>query len=174
MGVNLWGAIAGGSLYMIWWAKKNDEELFKWLDVFSLGLVLGMAVAMVGAFLNGSFASRWQMVPAAIMAGVLLLGGFVWLWGVEPKYRTFEWYRAGKTQAKTGFMVFAGMVVVGLVWLLVGYFRAEFEWVVPVILLLGGLGGVYQRSGRRLEDDIKDFRKEKDDIQTKIRSRWAK
>lgn len=188
VGINLWGALAGASLWLMVWAKKEDEKVFEWLDVLALGTMLGLGIGMIGAFLNGSFqgvessfflAVSWPgregVIPVQLWAAGLLLGGFGWLMKAEGNFRTFEWYRGGKTEAKSGFIVFASLIWLGVVWLILASWRVRPEWLMPGLVLLSGLVGLYWRSGREWRQDLQDLggdKKKIEELDDRLKSRW--
>lgn len=190
VGINMWGALIGAILFFVIWAKKNDKKIFKWLDVMSLGFMLGLTIGMLGALFNGSFvgiASSWpiafyqvgvgRVIPVQILAFFLFGGVFWWLMAVERKYRTFEWYRGGKTEAKSGFIFYASLIFIGLIYLVLAKLRANQEWLMPSLSVIIGLVGLYKRSGREWKEDMAALGGDEEkieEIDSQIRSRWER
>jgi prolipoprotein diacylglyceryltransferase len=131
----------------------------------------------LGAFLNGSGYGIVTRVPWAVSfpnvdgprhptqiyaLGLFLLLTIV-LYKVSLKYRTYEWYRAGKNTARAGlafsvFLAGLGLINVAMAGLTpVIKFIAGYSlrgWAGLLLTVLGvGLG--YLRSGRKMEDDLR-------------------
>ena len=52
-GLNLWGALLGFALCLYFLCKKQDQDFWKWLDVFVPAITLGIGIGSLGAFFEG-------------------------------------------------------------------------------------------------------------------------
>ena len=52
-GLSPWGGILGILIVLTYYAHKNQEEVFKWLDVFLVGILSAISFSNVGAFFDG-------------------------------------------------------------------------------------------------------------------------
>lgn len=148
-GFSGWGALLGSLLALMVVLVRRKEEIFDWLDMVSLGLAAGIPIV---------YAARGLLGYGGLAMGLAMSLWFVYLWWVEGEYRTFEWYRYRKTQAKTGFIT--GMLVFGwggISLLLGGILRDLSLWPVDVSLVVLGPVLVYIRSGRSLNKDLGDL-----------------
>ncbi len=176
VGLSFFGGLLFGVVAVVMRLRSLGEEVFKWLDYISLGLSLGIGIGFLGAFLNGSYLGvesdlflamsfpGWErgMLPIQLFAGLAFLGFFGWWWRIEGKYRTFEWYRSGKVTVRSGFMWFGFLIFLGLVFGLTSLVKKEIltafgfnlDLVISILVSLIGVGGIYLRSGRKLDEDL--------------------
>lgn len=166
-----WGGVAAGWLVYNR-ARKNKWDAFEILDFWVLAATLLAAFFWLGSFFNGTgFGSPttlpWGVVfpgvfvkhhPIQIYAAIGYLSLFVFLSRLELRYRTFDWYKAKRKSAQTGFLVSVFLLAHGLLtfalllvspaqWVLSGVrldLVAAGGWIVAGSLLL------YIRSGRQL------------------------
>lgn len=167
-GMAIWGGLVAGLITVLLWTKSRDYKVIEVLDLFVIGLSLGQAVGRVGSFLDGSSvgkAANWgimmagsgeKLIPIQLFEALGYLLLFLWLWYAERKYRMFEWYRAGKSAARSGFLLFCYLFFAGVIWAASSLFRAE-VWYVGVvnlyfvfglIMMLTGVLGIVVRSGK--------------------------
>lgn len=52
-GLNIWGAVAGFLIAFYLICKKKDQNFFKWLDVLTPSLIIGLVFGHLGAFFEG-------------------------------------------------------------------------------------------------------------------------
>jgi phosphatidylglycerol---prolipoprotein diacylglyceryl transferase len=52
-GLSPWGGIAGILIVISYFAYRQKEDIAKWLDVFSVGIIGAITVSNIGAFLDG-------------------------------------------------------------------------------------------------------------------------
>lgn len=172
-GLSLIGGLVGGIATVYWWSRSSKER-FVWFDLAAIGGVMGLCVVRIGAMLNGvgkaMVSNGWwgirlvsqseKVFPVWAVEAVALFIVFLLLWKWERQYRTFDWYRAGKSYAKTGFLFFAGLLMVGIIFEASNflYLREGIEkWVEivwPGVAIVAGLVGLYVRSGRSFETDL--------------------
>lgn len=53
-GLSFWGGMVGVILVLIYLCKKHKENLWKWLDVITIGTMGGLVLGSLGRFLDGS------------------------------------------------------------------------------------------------------------------------
>lgn len=154
-GMSGWGVFLGMFLGILIIAVRAKKNLFSWLDLASLGLSAGVPIVYVA---NGVLSTEpiiGSFISIEVIKGLLLTLWFFFLWWAEGEYRTFEWYRFRKTQARTGFVT--GMFVLGfglvnlVVELLVGN---NTWWQGYTVLVVVGVVVVYIRSERRVKKDL--------------------
>lgn len=137
------GLVVGLSLL----SRRGEVKLSDGLDLSGLGLSGAIAFERLGRVFSGQV-TLVLGVPGEILQAFLFLLIFVLLWKLEGEYRTFEWYRFRKTQAKSGFIfgafLFLSGIVIGFNSLLLG-----------VASVLVGTLVVYWQSGRSLDYDVK-------------------
>lgn len=155
-GMNGWGVFLGVLIGILIMIKGLKKKFFDWLDLTSLGLSAGIPIVYVAkGLLYSGEVFIWGMNTVTIK-GLLLAGWFVLLWWAEAEYRTFDWYRFRKTQARTGFvtgMFYAGLGVINL--LVDWWSRTNSKWYINVILVVVGTLVVYIRSERKVRKDLK-------------------
>lgn len=142
-GLSYWGGLLGLTIVIILRVKNLGQDIYKWLDLVSLGLAFGLFWGKIGEFLGGGN-KVWEYLP--FIEAWLYLGLFVWLNWLEHEYRTISWYRAGKSSAQTGFLWFWFLMWLGIINLVSG-------WMVALPVFCVGVVGLYRRSGRSLGQD---------------------
>ena len=158
-------------LVLIW----QKAEVLKW-DPFTLAdcLVVALSLLQVFAvlanFLNGTNIG----IPTSLFVGLqfpgmidkrhpiqlyqflLYIALFSLLWRLEGIYRTFDWYKAGKSQAKTGFIVSSYLIASSLIGLTMTGLKEStfqvagvtFDYVLHSTYFLLGIYWMYLRSGK--------------------------
>jgi len=53
-GLNAWGATIGFLIYFFLLCRKKEQNFFKWLDVIVPSVILGLEIAHIGAFFEGT------------------------------------------------------------------------------------------------------------------------
>lgn len=179
VGLSFWGAFIFGVGAVIFKVRQLEGEIFDWLDYLSLGMCLGIGFGLVGAFLNGSFLGRefqyglsfpgveQKLLPIQLIGASAFFLFFVWWWGIEKKYRMFEWYRAGKVSVKTGFLWFGFLIFFGSSWSVMSLLLLRkttmlglnLDLVFSLSVLAAGVVGLYARSGRKLSEELKNLRR---------------
>ena len=163
-------AIIAASVYLYHFAAKNKWDVFEVLDFWVVALSGSLAVANIGMFFDGTNAGTITHLPIGVVfpglveprhpvqlySAVFFLIMTIYLSKVEYRYRTFEWYRAGKKTAQTGFLLSVFVIAVSL-------FYFVCSWVKPAVISIIGIdidrivafGGfitglflLYSRSGR--------------------------
>ena len=142
-GIDRWGVILGIALGVFLSVRKIRARFLDWFDLASLGILSGGAVFLAGLFL---LTRDFRYV----ILSLLHLGLFIYLWQMEDKYRTYEWYRGKRTSARSGFITGFVLSFWGLAFLIERLiFKEVILWSViwGGSLLVGGLVLVYIRSG---------------------------
>ncbi len=171
-GVNGLLALAVASLYLYRFAQQNKWDIFEVMDFWVLSLVGGLTLTYIGLFFDGTAVGSPTSLPVGIVfsglvephhpaqlyaaAFFLILG--IYLNRVEYRYRTFEWYRAGKKTAQTGFLVSVSLIAISffyfvLSWLKPPVFAVAGIDIDRILALVGFIVGIfllYMRSGRSL------------------------
>lgn len=155
-GYNYLGLVLGLVIAVIFLTKRGEIRLFEGLDLLGLGLPGAIAFERLGVVL--ALESRAVLgIPVEILQAFLFLIIFVWLWKLEREYRTLEWYRFRKTQAKPGFifgafLFLSGFLIVGSsIWPVMSLS----EIIIGSLSVLSGIVVVYRQSGRSLAYDVK-------------------
>lgn len=146
-GYDYFGLLVGLVVGVAWLARRGEIKLSDGSDLVGLGLSGAIAFERLGRVFSGQVTLVFG-VPAEILQAFLFLLIFVWLWKLEGEYRTFEWYRFRKTQAKSGFIFGAFLFLSGIV---IGFNSVQ----LGVASILVGIAVVYNQSGRSLSYDVK-------------------
>lgn len=62
-GLSLWGGLLVGIITLHELCRKNDQSLLKWLDSLVPAFLIAMAIACIGAFLDGSWYGNETTLP---------------------------------------------------------------------------------------------------------------
>lgn len=146
-----------GLVFAVWWlGRRGEVKLFEGLDLVGLGLPGAMAFERLGRIFSGDTDLVFG-VPLAIFQAFVFLLIFVWLWRLEPEYRTFGWYRFRRTQARNGFIFGAFLFLSGWEIMLTNLWPGfdAMAILLGISSILLGTIFVYYRSGRSLEHDVK-------------------
>ncbi len=65
-GIAIHGAWLGGFVALFFWCKKNKEQMLKWLDLLSPGLILGQAIGRWGNYFNQELFGKPTNLPWSI------------------------------------------------------------------------------------------------------------
>ena len=143
--LNWWGkpglfvpvSLLASAWYLWRFAKKNKWDEFELLDFWSLGAVATWFLLFCGFFLDGSFVGMPANLPWSVMlpgmvekthpASLYAAGGMLLTWWylswTEFRYRTFDWYRAGKQTAQTGFLFSVWLIGFGAIATAISFVR---------------------------------------------------
>lgn len=155
-GMDGWGAVLGLLVATVIVVRKTKQKMFDWLDLVSLALAAALPVIEAGRLVIGHGGLLMGVVPEMGLRASLLLVLFWSLWKLEKEYRTFDWYRHNKTQARTGFVTATlvlgyGVFKIVMVLLVGAGGRWVDLWTGLGLILIGG-AILYFRSGRKLLD----------------------
>lgn len=175
-GMFLIGGLLGGgfTLYLI--SRRKRWPFYTMSDIAVTGLSLGQSIGWLGAFGSGfgvgKTSMRWGLTfpgygeprfPAQFLWVVGYFVLFLFLWKVEDRYRTFEWYKAKRAEARNGFLSFSYLSAFGILTLLRPMvLDVEVYWlgipraaIAGVLLTIAGIVGLFIRSGRSLPQDFR-------------------
>ncbi len=165
------GVVIAG-LYLYRYAQKNKWDAFEIMDFWATAMALGLGLVYFGMFFDGSgygypTGYSWGMVfpqlvephhPAQLYLSGFYFILFIYLFWVEYKYRTFEWYRSGRKTAQTGFVLSSFIIMSGLAQVLITFFRPPVLQILTIngdrliafAILIVGILLLYVRAGRAL------------------------
>ena len=153
--LGLWAAVLIGAVIV---AKRENANLFTVFDLFSMGLMMALAWWSLGLFWSGTPVGRQRFVPVELLSGVMYLMGFIFLWLVEGKYRTFPWYRGRRSSANTGFLFGSALTIFGIV-VMTGELMSKVvtreRLFLSVLGMVMGVFVIYLRSERVLKQDLR-------------------
>lgn len=141
-----WGVFLGVAVGVLIMVRNLKKKLFNWLDLVVLGLSAGIPIVYAAKGFLSADQVVGGMMAIETIKGLLLALWFFFLWWAEREYRTFEWYRFRKTQAKTGFVT--GVFVFGF-----GLINLITDWPYIILVVVGALV-VYIRSERKFKKDL--------------------
>jgi prolipoprotein diacylglyceryltransferase len=130
--------------------------IFIWLGAFFDGTNVGNPTRLPwGMNFPALFDRRHPIQLYGMLAYTLLFAFLAW---VEPRYRTFNWYRDKKHSAQTGFLFCVACIVYGLVGAIFGLlsppqlvvFGFPLDIPLRVVIFFYGLLLLYTRTGRPL------------------------
>lgn len=175
-GLSFYGGLVGGMLALWLIARRKRWEFLTISDIAVTGLSLAQAIGWIGAFFSGFGMGREvrslgmifpgeevRRFPLQFVWAIGFLVLFIFLWRMEERYRTLDWYRGKRAAAQTGFLTFSYFTGLGLIGLFVALFaeaRVYWSWLqIGLGAALGwlvlGISGFYWRSGRSLREDGK-------------------
>lgn len=164
------------TLVMLWsfyrFAIKQKWDAFEMTDFFVTALSFGALVLNIGYFFAGMQIGKpanlpWGVVftgtfekrhPAQIYFALVYLVLFVILFRLEYVYRTFEWYRAKKNTAQSGFITSVFFISVGILLLPLSFLKEPnfllanmpMDWLIYLLSFIFGLGLLLNRAGRTI------------------------
>lgn len=160
----------GASWYLYRFAQKKKWDAFEILDYWFLALSQGLIWVWLGLFLDGTrFGEATSLPigmvfpgvfephhPAQLYAATFYSGLFWYLSWLEFNYRTFEWYKARRKSAQTGFLtgtflighgvISGGLALIMPANVLIQGFELDYGLAVASVLIGGGV--LMIRSGR--------------------------
>lgn len=163
------GGLLGGVVGIARQAKIRKWDMYQFGDVMVTGLALAHIVVALGMFFNGSgyghptesflgmtFPGLYdRRHPVQLYEAGLYIGVFWFLWWAEGAYRTFAWYKGGRSQANSGFITGSFFITQGLVSLglsllrpaFISFYGVRLEVVGYAFWLLFGVWVLINRSG---------------------------
>lgn len=182
-GYSYHAAFLGGLASLIRECKKRKWDFFEFADIVSIGVSVFTIFVWLGAFLNGygygkvteSFLGlnfpglEGKRFPVQLYGMASYLGIFSYLWWVEGRYRTFEWYKAYKSSARSGFILFNFFILAGLTGTLLSFLSQDGLkfWFIRMDILfwfaltLVGVTGIWIRSSKKWRHGLTIFKKPK-------------
>lgn len=171
-GMDLFFGVLVATIYLYRFAKNKRLDAYEILDFWSLSLSFGLAMFWLGLFFNGTAFGYpthwpWGMVfptvfekhhPTQLYLFILTMLLFLFLGKMEYKYRTFNWYRAKRKSAQSGFLISIFTLGSGIILAIVSTIKPATyiigNWQLDLFIWLGLAlcGGVmlFIRSGRTL------------------------
>lgn len=159
--------------------KKRKWDFYEFTDFAVIGVTLALTFGWLGSFFNGSslglptesvfgvrfagmFDKRHPVQLYAFLLHSLFFGYLLW---VEGRFRTFDWYRAGKSGVKSGFLLFNFVLFLGISNMLIAWFSPPIfvfrfvvlDWYVWGMMIVLGIVGLYARSGRELSREFSNL-----------------
>lgn len=155
-GYDYLGLLVGLVVAVVVLSRRGEIKLFEGLDLLGLALPGAICFERLGKVLSGEGRLVFGL-PVEILQTFLFLLIFVWLWKLEREYRTIEWYRFRKTQARPGFIFGGFFFLSGLVFLLTSVWPSFSlgDVILGAVSLVFGAIFIYARSGRSLAYDVK-------------------
>jgi len=163
------GAWLGVVIVLIGLGLKKEWDLWRMGEVGVMSLLVVEMLAWLGSFLAGNNLGKvtnwWWGIGFPGVEGrrhpVQLLG-FLGLWLLfkllkkwEKEYRGFKWYQHGKDEAKSGFLIGAYLIGLGILRLSLASLMEEWGWEFSLgLLVVGGLI-LMERSGIKLRVERK-------------------
>ena len=169
-GLSLMAFGLGSIVVLFRFAKQRDWDNFEILDFWVLALSAGMVMLALGWFIAGvNFGHPTTMPwgvnfegvfdkrqPTQLFTAVTFLLLLFTLSRVEYKYRTFKWYKAGKSSARSGFLFAFYLIAGGAYWFLISFFKIPqlevmgrgVDWLVGLGVSITGLVILMNRRGR--------------------------
>lgn len=168
-GVDMVAALV--TMGLVFWrrAKELKADYWQLTDTMVLGLSLFRAIMALADFFSGSRLGNpttwfWGLtfpqmfdsrIPTQLLEFSLLIGLYFLIWRLEYSYRTFDWYKGNKSNAKEGFLTGIYLMGEGLVILLLYPLRPSgaqiFGWSLDAVYgffgLVAGMVIISKRSG---------------------------
>jgi len=169
-GINGAVALMVAAVFLYRYASKKKWDVFELLDYWVLAVAGGLALLYVGLFFDGTnygvaTTLPWGVVfpglqephhPTQLYYAVFFLLLSWYLARLEYTYRTFAWYRAGRTSAEPGFLlsvffIASAIFYFAMTWIKVPiftFFALNIDRVLAVIAVVAGSILLLYRSGR--------------------------
>jgi phosphatidylglycerol:prolipoprotein diacylglycerol transferase len=106
-GVSIWGAILGGTITGLLFARIKGFPIGHYADIAALGLILAQAVGRIGDIINGEHISRATSLP----------------WGVVYTHPNSPAYGLPPTHPAVAYELFMDLLIFGVLWKLRGRIR---------------------------------------------------
>lgn len=154
--------LAGSTLYLYFYAKRQKWDAFEVLDWWAQALAMGLIWLNLGYFFSGArFGTAtdlpWGIIfpgvfekrhPIQIYYALFHIVMYKFLYWLEYNYRTFEWYRSGKKTAQTGFLFSIFLISYSVFSILMSFLQIptfvinDFSFDLYIYSALGLLGGI--------------------------------
>ncbi len=174
-GYNFVGLLLGVVLASFLLSRQGELKFYEGLDLSGLGLMAALAIEQIGVVIAGAGEGvklgSLGLAPKELGSALVFLLCFVWLWRLEREYRTFNWYRYRRTQARSGFVFGMYLVFLGLTLALFSFVPklAEMTLILGIASLVLGAIFIYWRSGRVLAHDVKTLIKKRPLVYTSLK-----
>lgn len=173
------GGLAGGLLAFVLFASFKKWDFYLLADLVAPPLVFALALGRLANFFAGSYYGReTQLViglifpgtetprhPIQLYAFLLFLLFLRLLFKIEKEYRFYGWYQGRRREAAPGFVFFSFFIGTGMIELLVAFFvdgwlywkGIPLIFILPLVEIFAGGGGIYLRSGMSLKAELVVF-----------------
>ncbi len=108
-GMALWGAILGGTLTGLIFARIKGFALARYADLIGLGLILGQAIGRIGDIINGEHTSTATSLP----------------WGVVYTHPDSSSYGLPPTHPAVAYELLMDLFIFGILWKLRGRIQPD-------------------------------------------------
>lgn len=174
-GLSFWGGFLGAVLAMIYFIRKNRWDLWKVADEAVFGFAPFAVLSHLGCFFDGCSLGKqtgafWGMFfpgsllrrhPVSLFEAVVFLVIWIFLLRIERRWRTWEWYRShAEGFISLSFLTFIFLSSSALAFLEDGkIYWLYFKQALSLMLALGAMVVLYRRSGRKLKEEFRFFKK---------------
>lgn len=164
------GAGLAGLVSLAFVCQKRKWDFFKITDLSVFGLTLGLILGKLGVFLSQT-SFEWVF----LMETGLLILVYRLLLIFDKNYRTYEWYKDKRGEAKPGFLITSFLTMTTLIFLISKIIQSwpKFftpEKIIDLFILILVLAVFYFRSGdRNLTINLPSFKKGRRVKQEKFR-----
>lgn len=159
-GINIALALLASGVFFWLSLKRHKNNQLELLDYWARASCLGLIFYNLGLFFDGSgtgyLTTDWwglrfpnlmaKVHPAQLYATIFYCLLYFWLGKLEKSYRTFDWYRGNRSQAKAGFLFDVFLIGYGL-YALIALSFAPATWYVGTIALDPYLSGITIAAG---------------------------
>lgn len=145
-GFSLTGAALGIGAILVFWGRKKELDIWPVLDQM---IIAGLFLFVLGC-LGGWLSDQRLIFLIKTAAGILVLALVKFF---LKNYRSFTFYPSGRV----GFVGLSGSAIFFSLILALDFFSKSvllFEGIGFLVIILGSLGLLYQRSGRKLREDL--------------------
>lgn len=120
--------LVGAGIYLYYYSREKKWDQFELLDFWVVAIIAGVAVLEFGNFFQGTgfgmqvepylgvktaTSGEAELLPVPLILGWGLFLSVIYLYWVEYRYRTIEWYRGKHQSAQSGFVLACGMIIFG-------------------------------------------------------------
>jgi len=133
-----------------YWGRKKVWDLWQALDSLIVACLVFFVFGAAGAYLTNK--DFFYLLLGFLGIFILILIKFVF-----KNYRSFSFYKSGKV----GFIGLSSLACFFSLFLPLAFFKKSvlsLEMVGFLVIIFGALGLLYQRSGRKIGEDIKKFK----------------
>lgn len=135
-GLSIWGGILAAGLYFHSACKKNEQDFWKWMDVFIPALLIGFAIGHLGAFFDGmnygkETTLKWGVnfenpsIKYAVPIHPTQTYAFLYSLGIYGLLTILNHNEKIRNLEKSGFIGLTGVGLYSLFRFLEGFFRGD-------------------------------------------------
>jgi len=108
-GLAIWGAILGGTITVVIYARVRRLPFAPYADIAALGLILGQAIGRIGDIINGEHISRATSLP----------------WGVVYTHPESPGYGLSPSHPAVAYELLMDLLIFGVLWKIRGHIRPD-------------------------------------------------